>query len=61
MLLVTEHAKSLTTGFSAFGLFTVKPEGKNFFCQTSASKPAISTGWTAQTSRLAACTCRPRR
>ena len=48
MLLVTEHAKSLTTGFSAFGRFTVKPEGKNFFVNFGFETGDL-TGWSAQT------------
>jgi hypothetical protein len=50
MLLVTEHAKSLTTGFSAFGLFSVKPEGKNFFVNFGFETGDL-TGWSAQTTR----------
>lgn len=51
MLIVTEHAKSLTTGFSAFGLVTVKPEGKNFFVNFGFETGDL-TGWTAETTRL---------
>ena len=48
MLLVTEHARSLTTGFSAFGRFTVKPEGKNFFVNFGFETGDL-TGWNTQT------------
>lgn len=53
MLLVTEHPKSLTTGFSAFGKFTVKPEGKNFF-KNFGFETGDLTGWIADTTRLGA-------
>lgn len=53
MLLVTEHPKSLTTGFSAFGKFTVKPEGKNFF-QNFGFETGDLSGWIADTTRLGA-------
>jgi hypothetical protein len=50
MLLVTEHVKSLTTGFSGFGRFSVKPEGKNFFVNFGFETGDL-TGWSAMTSR----------
>lgn len=50
MLLVTEHALSLTTGFSAFGKFSVKADGKNFFVNFGFETGDI-TGWTANTTR----------
>lgn len=53
MLLVTEHPKSLTTGFTAFGKFTVRAEGKNFFVNFGFETGDLS-GWTAQTTRLGA-------
>lgn len=53
MLLVTEHPRSLTTGFSAFGKFTVKPEGKNFFVNFGFETGDLS-GWSATTTRLGA-------
>ena len=48
ILLVTEHARSLTTGFSAFGRFTVKPEGKNFFVNFGFETGNVA-GWNTQT------------
>ena len=53
MLLVTEHPKSLTTGFSAFGKFTVKAEGKNFFKNFGFETGDLSN-WIADTTRLGA-------
>lgn len=53
MLLVTEHPKSLTTGFTAFGKFSVKAEGKNFF-QNFGFETGDLAGWTADTTRLGA-------
>ncbi len=50
MLLVTEHVKSLTTGFSGFGRFSVKPEGKNFFVNFGFETGDL-TGWSAQTTQ----------
>jgi hypothetical protein len=53
MLLVTEHAKSLTTGFTAFGKFSVKAAGKNFFANFGFETGDL-TGWSAQTTRRGA-------
>lgn len=51
MLLVTEHPLSLTTGFSAFGKFSVKPDGKNFFVNFGFETGDL-TGWNANTTQL---------
>lgn len=48
MLLVTEHARSLTAGLTAFGRFTVKAEGKNFFVNFGFETGDL-TGWETQT------------
>lgn len=50
MLLVTEHPLSLTTGFTAFGKFSVKADGKNFFVNFG-FETGDTTGWSANTTR----------
>ena len=44
MLLVSEHPRDMNRGFSAFGKFTVQPDGKNFFVNFG-FETGDATGW----------------
>lgn len=56
ILLVSEHARAFTgdynsvSGFTAFGKFTVQPEGKNFFINLGL-ETGDTTGWTTATTQ----------